>query len=63
MATSLETLQAQMAEVDAETTRIAEFIQGLIDQAIAGTITIDQLNEQVQPRLTALRALGQPPTP
>ena len=58
MATSLETLQAQMLEVDAETTRIAEYIQGQLQQFADGAITLEQLNENVNPRLEALRALG-----
>ena len=63
MPTSLETLQSQMVEVDAETTRIADEFQALLTQAVEGTITIDQLNTEVQPRLDALRLIGNPVDP
>lgn len=56
--TSLEALQAQMAELDAETTRIADLLEEQIQQLQTGTITIDQLNEIVTPQIERLRALG-----
>jgi hypothetical protein len=58
--TSLEKLQEQMTEVDAETTRIAELLQTYLTQLAEGTITIEQLQSTVGPELEKLKALGKP---
>lgn len=61
--TSLETLQAFVTELDAESTRIAELLAGLLEQVNSGTITNEQLTTELQPIVDGLRALGtNPPT-
>jgi hypothetical protein len=59
----LETLQAFKTEATAETTRVADLIESYINQLSEGTITVAQLQENLNPVLTGLRDLGVEPPP
>lgn len=61
--TSHEQLGVYMEQIDAETTRIAEYIANQVTQLINETITAEQLQTNIQPRLDALIAMGQEPPP
>lgn len=46
--------------ISAETTRIGDLIQELINQANAGTLDLNELTEALQPSIDALKAVGIP---
>ena len=56
--TAEEKLAEYAAEINTETTRIADLIQELINQAQAGTLDLDELVAGLQPSVDGLKAVG-----
>ncbi len=59
--TSKEQYDADMAEIDVETTRIADLFTTLLAQLAAGTITLEDLQAKFDPEIAKLRAIGTTP--
>ena len=56
--TAEEKLAEYAAEINTETTRIADLIQELINQAQAGTLDLNELVAGLQPSVDGLKAVG-----
>lgn len=53
-----EKLVEYVAEINAETTRIAGLIEDLVSQSKAGDLDVDELTAWLDPVVTALKAVG-----